>query len=91
MFQYAMARRYAHVNQAELLLYLGARYKSGSHRVYGLNKFRTAGRVATEAEAGGLRRIKRTRSAWPGCFLRSFRPRTRNSSKSGTCGSIRLS
>jgi hypothetical protein len=58
MFQYAMARRFAQVNQAELLLYFGARYKSGSYRVYGLNKFRTAGRVATEAEAGGLRRIK---------------------------------
>ena len=58
MFQYAMARRFAQVNQAELLLYFGARYKPGSHRVYGLNKFRTAGRVAAESEAGGLRRIK---------------------------------
>ncbi len=58
MFQYAMARCYAFANAAELLLYLGTRYKPGKSRRYGLAKFRIAGRLATHAEAGGLRRAR---------------------------------
>jgi hypothetical protein len=58
MFQYAMARRYAFVHAAELLLYPGTRYKAHKSRRYGLTKFRIVGRVATHAEAGGLRRIR---------------------------------
>jgi len=61
MFQYATARRLAHVNGAELLLYLGKRYGGKPYRVYGLNRFHITGRIATDAEAGGLRRVSRTR------------------------------
>jgi hypothetical protein len=61
MFQYAVARRLAHVNGADLLLYLGNRYDAGSKRVFRLDSFAISGRLAVEAEAGGLRRISRTR------------------------------
>lgn len=60
MFQYAAARRLAHVNGAELLLYIG-KQRPGTHRVYGLHRFQTGGRVATAAEAGGLKRPGRMR------------------------------
>jgi len=55
MFQYAAARRLAHINGAELLLYIG-KQRPGTHRVYGLHRFQTGGRIATAAEAGGLKR-----------------------------------
>ncbi len=61
MFQYAAARRLALANGAELLLYPGDRYRRGSYRVYGLNRFNISGRLATATEAGGLRRVSRTR------------------------------
>jgi hypothetical protein len=61
MFQYAAARRSAYFKNAELLLYLGNRYRNGSYRVYGLDRFHISGRRAREAEAGGLRRISRMR------------------------------
>ena len=60
MFQYAAARRLAHVNGAELLLYIG-KQRPGTHRVYGLHRFQTGGRIATAAEAGGLKRPGRMR------------------------------
>jgi len=61
MFQYAAGRRLALVNSAELLLYPGDRYRRGSYRAYRLDCFGIGGRLATEAEAGGLRRVSRTR------------------------------
>jgi Glycosyl transferase family 11 len=62
MFQFAMARRFAYVNAAELLLYLGTRFNPRrSGREYGLGKFQIAGRLATHDEAGGLRRVRRWR------------------------------
>jgi hypothetical protein len=53
MFQYAAARRLAHINGAELLLYIG-KQRPGTHRVYGLHHFQITGRMAPAAEAGGL-------------------------------------
>jgi len=73
MFQYAMARRFAHVNDAELLLYLGTRYKPGKSRAYGLTKFRITGRLATHGEAGGLRRVRPWRRI-PGRLLPGLLP-----------------
>ena len=55
MFQYAAARRLAHVNGAELLLYI-VKQTPGTHAVYGLHRFQTGGRIVTAAEAGGLKR-----------------------------------
>jgi Glycosyl transferase family 11 len=55
MFQYAAARRLAHVNGAELLLYI-VKQQPGTHAVYGLHRFHIGGRLATAAEAGGLKR-----------------------------------
>ncbi len=61
MFQYAAARRLAHFNEAELLLYLGDRYRKGAFRPYGLDRFNLRGRIAGPVEAGGLRKVNRTR------------------------------
>ncbi len=61
MFQYAAARRLAHINEAELLLYLGDRYGKGAFRPYGLDRFNICGRIAGPGEAGGLRKVNRTR------------------------------
>ena len=59
MFQYAMARRFAHVNRAEAGCSIWERVTIRiPDRAYGLNKFRITGRLATKTEAGGLRRIK---------------------------------
>jgi hypothetical protein len=79
MFQYAMARRYASANAAELLLYLGKRYQPGKSRQYGLAKFRIAGRLVTHAEAGGLRRVRRWRRLAGRLFRRCCRLRIRKS------------
>lgn len=73
MFQYAVARRLAHVNGAELLLYLGNRYDTGSKRTFRLDNFAISGRLAGEAEAGGLRRLSRTRRRLAR-FLPGLRP-----------------
>lgn len=70
MFQYAIARRFAYINQADLLLYLGSSYKSGSFRAYGLSHFRIVGHLATKSEAGGLRRVKRARKRLARLFPR---------------------
>ncbi len=70
MFQYAAARRLAHVNGAELLLYLGQRYGGRPYRVYGLDRFNISGRLATDVQAGGLRRVSRTRRR----LAKVFRP-----------------
>jgi hypothetical protein len=59
MFQYATARRLAHVNGADLLLYLGDRYHAGAKRSFRLDNFAISARFAAEAEAGGLRRMSR--------------------------------
>lgn len=62
MFQYAVGRRLAHVNNAPLLLYLEDRFVGKrAYRPYGLGQLAITGRQATHAEAGGLRRVSRTR------------------------------
>jgi hypothetical protein len=60
MFQYAAARRLAHVNGAELLLYI-VKQRPGTHAVYGLHRFQIAGRMATDTEAGGLKKPRKLR------------------------------
>src|SRR5579863_7746201 len=61
MFQYAIGRRFALAAGGELLLYPGTRYRTGSYRDFRLDRFRVAGRLATEREAGGLGHVSRAR------------------------------
>jgi hypothetical protein len=61
MFQYAVGRRLSHVNNAELLLYLGDGYRRRPFRAYGLDRFQISARPARRGEAGGLKKVDLTR------------------------------